>query len=426
MRRILMSLTVALALGACAIAADWPQFQGPNANGISPDTGLAKSWPEGGPKELWKVDLDEGFGPAAIQGGKAYFMNRNTADQKETVFCLDLATGKELWKYEYDAPAKKFDFPGTRSTPAVDDKFVYTVGAGGDVTCLDKEGKKVWAKNLLKDFGGGWPNWGVASSPVIYKDWVILSPQGKEVGLVAVAKDTGEPVWKSSSVGAPSYCTPLIAKVGGVEQAVMLTAGGLSGVNLKDGKVLWSFTMGTKATMSQPDAWCCAIPVPSPTDLGDGKFFLTGGYKGHSCIVQVTADGEKFSVKLAKKIDEIGSHLQNAILYKNNLYVNSDDTGLGLVCMDLDGKILWKTEKTPGLGKGNLLIADDMIYAMDGPQNTDGGTIRLIEASPTAYKELGMFKGLAGKLIWAPMALGDGKLIARDRKQMKCWDVRSK
>lgn len=433
MRRMLWILLVAAMACTCAAGADWPKFLGPDGTGASPSTCLARSWPAEGPKELWRLDVSVGFGSAAIEGSKAYFTDRVAGKQEplkavEVVKCVDLATGKEDWKLEYEAPApRKFDYPGARAMPTVDDKYVYTIGAVGDVYCTDKKsGAKVWNKNLLTDFGAKLPQWAVSTAPVLYKGWVLLAPQGKTVGLAAVKKDTGEVVWKGEPCGSMAYCTPLIAKAGDVEQALMLNHSGLHGVRLADGKVLWSLKMGGKEDIKKDDAWVCGIPIPSPTDLGGGKFFVTGGYKGGSVIVTVTGSGDKFEAKIAKKLGDVGSHIQNAVLYKDHLYVNSGDAGvnadnkpLGLACLDLEGNVKWKTAGKPNLEKGSLLIADGLIFVVGGGD----GMLYLAEARPDGYKELGKFKGLEGKEAWAPLALGGGKLIGRDKKQLKCWDV---
>ena len=422
MRNVLVVVTLSLSLLAVAVGADWPRFLGPDATGVSPETGLAKSWPKEGTKELWKCPAQDGFGPAAIEGGKVYFMDR-VGEKQEVVRCLDLNTGKEEWTFAYDAPsAKAVNYPGSRSTPAVDDKFVYTVGVLGDVSCVSKEThKEVWHKNLLKDFDSKLPGWAVAGSPVIYKDWLILAPQGKSAGLVAVAKATGEVVWKSDPVGTMAYDTPMIAKIGGVEQAVIVSASAVAGVSLADGKVLWTFPMSAKP--DDPKGWKVATAmIPSPVDLGDGKIFLTGGYGGGSVILKVTAEGGKFKVDMIKKIPEVGARVQNAIPWKGHLYVNSEDTGAGLTCLDTEGNIKWKTEGNVDFDRGNLIIADGLIYMVG-----KSAKLYLIEASPDGYKELSVFKGLeVAKQAWAPLALSNGKLVGRDQKQFKCWDVSGK
>ena len=410
------SAIVGLAMIAASLtAADWPQFLGPDRNGISPEKGLARTWPEGGPKVLWTFDLGPGFGGPAIVGGKVYFLDRIVDKDQDAIRCLDLATGKEDWSLTYDAPGK-VDFTGPRGTPTVDGKRLFVVGPFGHFTCVDLATHKIaWTKNLLTDFTTKLPMWGVSQSPVLYKDWVIVAPQSRTVGLVAYKQDTGEEVWKSPSIGPMSYVSPALLQLGGVAQAVMITHDStISGIAADDGKKLWSFK----------GSWKNNIPIPSVTAIGDGRLFVTGGYDCGSMMIKVEKQGDAFAATEVFAVKEYGSILHNALLYQNHLYLNCTTKTKtdGLVCLDLDGKLKWKTDKAPNFEKGCILLADGLILALDG--NT--GALALAEASPDSYKELARAKVLdgKGKTVWAPMALSDGKLIVRDQKQMKCLAVK--
>ncbi|HWE06314.1 MAG TPA: PQQ-binding-like beta-propeller repeat protein [Rhizomicrobium sp.] len=180
-RLAMVVLTGAMVSGAPA--ADWPQFLGPHRNASTTDEGkLARSWPAGGPKELWHVDLGPGFGAAAIDASGVYVLDR-VPKKQEVLRCLDLNTGKELWTCAYEQPAEDVQYSGSRSTPGVDEKCVYTVGCFGDVMCVDKSTHKpLWTHNLVHDFAGKLPHWGVAQSPVLYKDLVIVAPQSGTAG----------------------------------------------------------------------------------------------------------------------------------------------------------------------------------------------------------------------------------------------------
>jgi hypothetical protein len=160
-----------------APGADWPQFQGPGASGISPETGLARSWPEGGPPALWTLQVGTGFGGAAVQGGEVYLLDR-LGDTQDALRCLDLATGRELWRFAYDAPGE-LPHPGSRQVPSVADRLVYTVGPFGHVQAVDRRThRSAWSRHLLNDFGGGKvPEWGFAQCPLVYGDTVIVAPR---------------------------------------------------------------------------------------------------------------------------------------------------------------------------------------------------------------------------------------------------------
>lgn len=408
------TLIVAALVGIVGGAArgDWPQFGGPDRNGISPETGMARAWPAEGPKELWKVSLGVGFGPPAIQGGKVYILDRQD-DKQDVLRCLDLQTGKEEWTFAYDAPGN-VQYNGSRTTPTVDDKYVFIVGPFGQFHCVDKATHQaVWKKDLIADFGGKRPEWGVAQSPLLIGEAVIVAPQSPTAGVVAYEKATGKLLWQSPAIGAMSYTSPLATKIDGVEQIVMLSKDKVAGVDPNGGRLLWTY-----------DGWKCAITIPCPTPIGDGRFFVTGGYKAGSAMFKVTREGDAFAAATLWDSNKCHSHLHNAILYKDHLYANGSGPytpKIGMVCLSLDGKLMWDTGKTPGFEMGSLLMAaDGLIYAMDGAK----GILRLIEASPDGYKQLAEAQILAGKEIWAPMALSDGKLVLRDQTQLKCLQVK--
>ncbi|MFB3893012.1 MAG: PQQ-binding-like beta-propeller repeat protein [Phycisphaerae bacterium] len=428
MRKLSVTVLAGLVIVSCAaLAGDWPQFLGPNRDGVSPETGLARTWPEGGPKELWKLDMGPGFGPAAIVAGKVYIMDHK-GDQ-DLLRCLDLAKGTEEWSYSYDAPGKvSGGYPGPRSTPAVDDKYIFTIGVFGHVKCFAREGKKgddgkvthepLWSKNLTdEEFGSKLPQWAFSQSPLVYKDMVIIAPQSKNVGVAALDKATGAVKWKSGPTGAGviTYCSPMLAKIGGKDQIVMESGDRdkgvrVNGIDPADGKILWTYS-----------GWKCDIPVPSPTAIGDGRFFVTGGYRSGCAMFKVEAktDGT-FDVKELWKNADAGSHANNPILWKDHLYFASNQNkASGLVCLDLEGNIKWQTKNAPAIDKGGMVMADGLLYLEDG----SGGFLRLIDANPEAYKELAKAKVLAGSEIWGPLSLSDGKLVLRDQKQVKCLDV---
>ncbi len=398
---------------------DWPQFLGPDRNGQSKETGLARKWPDGGPKVLWTVDLGEGFGGASVADAKVYVLDR-VASTKDVLRCLDFATGKELWTFEYNAPGK-FSYNGSRSTPTVDDKYVFIVGAMGDFHCVSKTTHKaVWKKHLLKDFDGKRPAWVVSQSPLLYKDMVIAAPQGKKGAIAAFDKVSGELKWKSGPLGGLSYASPMLTTIDGVAQVIMLTdKGPVSGIDADTGEILWTYR-----------GWKWGIPITSPLSIGDGRIFITGEYGAGSAMIKVEKKDGKFTVKELYKTSAIGAQCHQPLLYKGHLYVNSNGNRRrdGLLCSDLDGNVKWKTGRNPNFERGNLILADDLIFMMDGR----AATLYLMEPSPEGYNQLDKAKLLEGKggrrgaVAWGPMALSGGKLILRDQRQMKCVDVRAK
>lgn len=405
---------VILMLAVRASAGEWPQFLGPDRTGVAQEKNLAASWPEDGPKVLWSFDLQQGFGGSAVVGSEVFFMDRTAeaGSEQDILYCLDLATGKEKWKVQYDAPGK-VNFPGPRCTPSVDEDVVVAVGPMGHMKCIDRKTQKVlWTMNILKDFNTKMPSWGVAQSPVIYKDMVIFAPQSAEVGVMAVNKKTGKPAWQSQTIGRMSYSSAVIETFQGTTQVVMASGQSIVGIDIADGKILWKY-----------EDWQSKHPIPTVTHIGKGKFFITSGYGAGCAMFQVTKDADWSSETLFKN-GNCQTQMHNALLFEDHLYANSTAGQHGLVCLDLKGEVLWQSKalgKTFDIG-GPLLIADGMIYIMDG----GSGTLHLLKATPKGYEELAKAQVLKGKQVWAPMAISNGKLLCRDQKELKCLDVSGK
>ena len=403
--------------------ADWPQYLGPNRNGISDEKGILRSWPENGPEVLWTVTLGRGFGGPVVKDGKVYLLDR---DDKvgDTMRCFDLSSGKELWNFGYNAPGS-VEFPGSRSVPIVDGNNVYSCGHNGDLYCIDiNTHKPVWNKNVWTDFGGGRLSmWAVAQCPLVYGDLLIVAPQAPQAGVVAYDKLTGQEKWKTPFLGNPGfngYISPSIVKVGQEDHLVMITAsagrsgsgGKVVGIEPLTGKTLWEYTN-----------FSCWIPVPSAVDAGEGRILITGAYNAGAVMIKIEKKtDDSYGVTELYKTIEFGAHTQPPILHDGYFYVQytTNERSDGLVCMSMDGKIMWKTSRSPAFSKGGMILADGLILATDGSTK-----LYLIEPDPSAFKPLATAELLGDRnQNWAPMALSDGKLLIRDQKQMKCVVVR--
>ena len=397
-----------------AVSPDWPQYLGPDRDGRSRLTGLARTWPEGGPEILWKAKLGRGYAGPCVSGGEVFVLDRvgGKNNAKDVLRCFGLEDGKERWTFEYDAPGK-FSSAGSRTTPAADAERVYIVGPFGHFHCLDrKTHEPLWKKNLLEDYGGKMPNWAVTQSPLLYKNTVIVAPQ-KRSGIVAFDRATGETVWETPALAGMSYGSPMLMTLDGVDQVVLLSnKGTITGADASTGEVLWTY-----------DGWNCRIPITSPAATGDGRIFITGGYGAGSAMIRVDRDGDAFKVTELFKTDEVGAQIHLPLVRDGHMYVNSNDNSRrdGLTCMDFDGNVKWKTLKDPNFERGSLLLAGDLIYMLDGKS----AELYLILATPEKYTELARAKVLKGngKNSWAPMVLAGGKLIVRNQSEMACVDV---
>jgi len=204
-----------------------------------------------------------------------------------------------------------------------------------------------------------------------------------------------------------------VTTIGGVEQVLMASKSHTGGVDIRDGKILWSY-----------GGYRCSIPITSPTPLGDGRIFITGGYNAGSVMIKVQRVGEKFTVKELFRLRRLGAQIHPPVLHQDHLYVqfNTKSKHDGLVCIDLDGKVKWKTNRSPNFDWGGIVFADGVILIMDGMT----GVLRMVQPDPKGYKELVQARILGGRQIWGPMALADGKLVLRDQRQVKCLDVGAK
>lgn len=432
--KTIIPLVVILACIANVYAQDWPQYLGPNRNSVSDQKGVLRSWPENGPEVLWTVEIGIGYGGPVVKDGKLYLLDRDD-EVGDKMRCFDLSSGKELWKFEYDAPGSVM-FPGSRSVPIVDGNYVYSSGPYGDLYCIDiSTHQPVWNKNVWTDFGGDEiPRWAVTQCPMIYDDLLILASQAPEAGVVAYDKLTGEVKWKTPALGPVGYVSPAIVKVGGANHVVMITAasgrrgepatgGKVVGIDPLSGEILWEYTN-----------WQCRIPAPSAFDAGDGKVLIIGGYQAGAAMIQVENDAEGgYKVSELFKTIEFGAHTKPPLFYDGYFYAHyrTNERRDGLVCMSMDGEIMWKTKNDPDFNKGSMILAEGLILATDG-----GKSLYLIEPDPSGFKALAKSEFLVeelnsdasraaryGSQNWAPMALADCKLLIRDHNRMMCVKV---
>jgi outer membrane protein assembly factor BamB len=423
MKHTLKILAVMLTVSVTtAVAADWPWIYGPRRNHTSEQKGLLRTWPQDGPKVLWTVPVGAGFGGPAVSGGNVYLLDR---DEKvgDTLRVFDLASGKELWTFAYEA-AGSFMFAGSRTTPTVDGEYVYTVGPMGDLHAIStKTRKPAWHKNIWKDFGGAerLPQWAIVQNPLIYGDLLIVAPQTSQAGVVAYDKRSGDIRWQSPALsGIPGYVTPSIVKVAGEDHLVMITGaagrgrtakgGSVNGLDPRSGKVLWTFT-----------EYQNIIPVSQAVDAGQGRVLVAGAYGAGSVMLEVEnkSDGS-FAVTELFRNPDFGAHTQPPVLHDGHFYSHYtiNERSDGLVAMSMDGQVKWKTDQQPPFVRGGSILADGLMLMTDG--NT---RLYLIEPSPAGFKPLASAVILEPGDNWAPLALVDGKLLVRGQKQLKVLQV---
>lgn len=419
MRFYLIPALTALAfiIGAPSLHAadDWPTWRGALRDGKSPDTGLVKEWPKDGPKLLWTFEkAGKGYSSPAFVGGKIYLTG--SRDGKAEIICLD-AGGKELWSAPIGGdPEKGYNTgwgAGTRGAPTVSDGMVYAMSANGGLTCFDADnGKNLWNKDLVKDFGGAIPGWGYSESPLVDGAKVVVTPGGDQGAILALEKKTGKKLWRSKDLkDGAQYSSLVVAEVKGKRQYIQLFMNTLAGVDAENGEVLWK--------SDWPEGRTAVIPTPV---YHEGNVYMTSGY-GSGCKL-VKIDGEEAEDVWQNKV--MKNHHGGVVLVDGHIYGFSD--GGGLVCQELaTGKQKW-SQRGEGSQKGSVHYADGMLYCMD----EEAGSVFLAEANPDRYTEHGRFEiprqtklreGTNGKIWTHPVVIG-GKLYLRDQDLLFCYGVK--
>jgi outer membrane protein assembly factor BamB len=389
----------------------WPQFRGPNRDGISPEsTPLARSWGPAGPRRLWAVDCGEGYAGPAVCDGRVYLMDYDSDKKQNALRCLSLADGGEIWRCAYPLPIKR-NHGITRTTPAVTDKFVVAMDPMCHVLCLDAvTGQLRWGINLVSEYGATVPQWYAGQCPLIEAGAVILAPGGPDALLAAVDLETGKTLWRSPNPRGwkmtHSSLTPM--EFAGRRFYVYCASGGVAAISAKDGALLW-----------QTDGWKISFAtVPSPLVVGDGKIFLSGGYGAGSMLLQLQDQGGKLVPNIVWKLAPslFGATQQTPIFHDGHIFGTRPNGQF--VCLGLDGKVLWASPPVDAFGRSPFLLADGLFFVMN-----EDGNLRLMEDSPSHFKLLAQAQVLTAGEAWGPMALAGGRLLARDLTHLICLDV---
>ncbi|WP_394793885.1 PQQ-binding-like beta-propeller repeat protein [Armatimonas sp.] len=404
--RIVFSV-IALGAVSAAVAADWPQFRGPERNGLSKETGLLKSWAEGGPKLAWKATgLGDSHTTISVAKGKIFGMGLVGDDEK--VWVLDEKTGKSLWSVKIAGRISlngRQGGYGSRATPTVEGNFLYTVGVAGDVLCMKvADGSIVWRKNLVSDFGGQVPTWGYSESPLVDGDKLIVTPGGPNA-MIALDKKTGATLWKSPLSNRVAYCSAQVATVNGQKQYIQFLGEGVFGLSAVDGKPLWSYTNPANGVWREIN---CSMPIYS-----DGMVFAATAYEKGGGLVKLTG-APKAEEQYFRR--EMLNHHGGMVLVGDYLYGTGNNS---LMCLEFKtGKIVWES-RAPG--KGSITYADGMLYC-----RSERGPVTLVEANPKEYIQRGQFEqpDRTREPAWAYPVVANGKLYVHDMDTLLCYDIK--
>ena len=393
-----LSLVAFLSLIAfVAQADDWPNWRGPDHNGISKETGWSAKWPADGPKQVWKANVGIGFASFAVSHGRVYTVGN--AKDTDTIFSFDANTGQEQWKHSYAAKLDpKYYEGGPSATPTVEGDRVYTFSKRGMVHCLDAaKGTVIWSKDLAEELKAKMPTWGFAGSVLIAGDLALLNVGSSGA---ALDKKSGKVIWSSGTDDA-GYSTPVPLTVAGKPAATFAIKQHVIAVNVADGKELWRFPWKTEYDVNPTD------PI-----LSGSKVFISSGYNHGGGVFDVSSQPPK----AVWQNKNMRNHMNSCVLWEGHLY-GMDENQLRCLVFDT-GEVKWTHKPT---GKGALMLADGKLIVLG-----EKGELMVAEASPAGFNVVARAQVLGGK-SWTTPVLANGKIYCRNAAgNVVCVDVSGK
>jgi len=427
-----------------AVTHNWTSFLGPTHNAVSSETKLLKAWPTSGPQLVWELTTGTGYASPAIQGGQLVHFYRQ--GNQEVVDCVNTETGKRYWKFRYQTQYRdRYGYNnGPRSSPVIDGDRVYTYGAEGKLYCLKlKTGKVDWMRHLSKEFHVSQEFFGVASTPLVEGNLLIVNvgaPGGPEV--VALNKLTGKLVWGAGDQWGPSYASPISGVVRGRKRVFVLAGGesrpptgGLLSIDLSDGKIDFRFPWRSRSYSS--------VNASCPVIIGN-QVFISASYKTGAALLNILPDG---SHSLAWTAPHFGLHWNTPVHKDGYLYGfdGRNEPDASLVCLDLKtGKEMWRTvleweeiltirekqvKRTFSTYRGSLLWADGHFLCLG-----ELGNLLWLDLSPQGHRTLSRTRLFAARESWSPLVLSRGLLyVSQNRKdfllgvppRLLCYDLRA-
>ena len=403
---LLFRLGVCIAIASFCLptqAADWPNWRGPNHNGISTEKGWDSGKIKDGVKPLWRASIGTGFSAVSVSNGLVYAMGntgnktKDASKQADIIYCFDAETGEEIWTYPYPQRLDpKYYEGGALASPTVAGGKVYTISKDGKAFCLDaKTGKKIWYKNLLEHLGIKRTTWGVSGSPLIIDNMVIYNVGTKGV---ALDKNNGNLIWENGK-GPGGYATAVPFMIAQQQCIALFGRNSIMGLVASSGKELWQFPWPTKHDVNAAD------PI-----ITDDSVFISSGY-GTGCTLLKFQESNKTEVWRNKNMR---NKMNGSVLWKG--YVYGVDEGGELRCLDfMTGKLVWAQK---GFGMGSLMIADGKLIVM-----AEKGNMVIAEATPKGYKAISEAQILSPR-CWSVPVLANGRIYVRNAKgDLACLDV---
>ncbi len=435
-------ILLAAGFSFAAFADDWPQWLGPQRDGVWRETGIVEAFPAGGPKIRWRTPVRPGFSGPVVAAGHVFVtdrkldpgakvneddpFDRSVVAGTERVLCLDEKNGQTLWSHEYPAAYGVSYNSGPRASPVVRDGKIYTLGTEGHLLCLDaKTGGVLWSRAFKKDFGAKTPLWGFAAHPLLEGDRLICLVGGKGSVVVAFHKDTGKELWRALTARDPGYCPPVIIEAAGRRQLIIWHPEALSALDPETGRVLWSLPQAIRQNVS----------ITMPRQLGD-LLLVTSFYNG-STMVQLDAQSPGAKVLWqTKKISEKDTRHLNALmttpLLEGDHIYGVCNHGQFRCLHARTGERVW--ENLALVTKGKLLECANAHLVKHGDRSflaLENGDLVIARLSPQGVQEISRCHLLSPTLsyqgrdvVWSHPAFANGCIYARNDREIVCADLR--
>ena len=379
----------------------WTDFRGPNRDGQYGQP-IRSEWPAGGLEPLWRQPVGGGFASFVVVDGRAITIEQRR--QQEVVVAYDPSNGRELWTHGWSASfAEAWGSAGPRATPTWYEGKVYALGATGQLWCLEAAtGSVIWSRDILRDSRAHNLQWAMAASPLVVGDLVITQPGGQDGwSVVAYHRETGDVVWHALD-DARSYTSPMLVRLAGVEQVLVVTETRVAGLSLEHGELMWD----------HPWVVSTVPNIAQPVVIGDDRLFLSAGYGHGATLLAFDRQGDRISADVVWRNARMKNKFSSSVYRDGYLYGLDESI---LACVDaMTGELMWKGGR---YGHGQLLLAGEQLVVL-----TERGDIAIVRATPSGHDQLTRFDAISGK-TWSVPALADGLLLVRNEHEMAGYDL---
>jgi len=381
----------------------WTDFRGPHRDGHYTERPILTNWPAAGLTPVWKQPIGGGYASFTIARGRAFTVEQRGGE--EVAAAYDVATGRERWTSRWTAAFRELmGGDGPRATPTWADGLVYVQGATGELRCLDDAtGRVVWRTNILADAGAANLQWGMAVSPLVVDDTVVVLPGGTNgQSVVAYDRRTGKRAW--SALGdRQAYASPMLVTVAGVRQILVFAASRLMGLSPDRGTVLWEYPWKTQYDVN----------AGQPLVIGDNRIFISTGYGTGAAVVELSATDGRVAVREVWRNTRMKNQFTSSVLQDGFIYGLDEAI---LACVDAaTGELKWKGGR---YGYGQVMLASGHLVVL-----SEDGDLALVRATPERHQEIARFPVLEGK-TWNHPAMADGYLLVRNINEMAAFDLR--